>query len=84
MHTAKYTGPDAFSPAITTDPGRQMIFPAGKQIPITPEIAALLRADHAADFEVTGELPAPAVAEQPEVEAAGAKKGAPKSAKVAG
>lgn len=52
MPTATYTGEGDFSGEITIGPASAMIFPAGRTVPVTDEVAQILVKDHAQDFTV--------------------------------
>lgn len=52
MPTATYTGEGDFSGEITIGPASAMIFPAGRTVPITDEVAQILVKDHAKNFAV--------------------------------
>ena len=52
MPTATYTGANNFSGEIVLGQARAMIFPGGKAVPVTDEVAQILIKDHAKDFTV--------------------------------
>ena len=73
MPTATYTGEGDFSGEVTIGQARAMIFPGGKAVPVTDEVAQILVKDHGKDFTVVddaGQPVKPAPAPEPAVKKA--------------
>ena len=72
MPTATYTGESPFSDEIKIGQARAMIFPSGKPVPVSDEVAQILIKGHAKNFTVVddaGQPVKPAAAPKPTAKA---------------